>query len=128
MSRTFFKALRYDPYGLKKVLFRPLDILLMGLFKPSILPFRFDGTECLEYLNLLKGLWTHPMDAAIVSTNSFDELYEDGVYETARMISMLDEAILDRAAKPELQSIIPNISSIHGRASGLDYQFTHTKQ
>ena len=128
MSRTFFKALRYDPRGLKKVLFRPLDILLMGLFKPSVLPFHFDGTECLDYLNLLKGPWTHPMDAAIISTKSFDELYEDGVNETARMISMLDEAILDRAGKPELKSIIPNISSIHGRASGLAYQFSHTKR
>ena len=127
MSRTFFRTLRYDPYGLKKVLFRPLDYILMGLFKPSILPFHFDGTECLDYLNLLKGPWTHPMDAAIVSTKSFDELYEDGVNETARMIAMLDEAIRDRATSTALKAIVPNISSIHGRASGLDYQFSYTK-
>jgi len=128
MSRTFFRTLRYDPHGLKKVLFKPLDALLMGLFKPSILPFHFDGTECLDYLNLRKGPWTHPIDDAIVSTKSFDELYEDGVNETAGMIAMLDQAILDRASSAELRAIIPNISSIHGRASGLEYQFCHVKR
>ena len=127
MARTFFRTLRHDPHGLKKILFRPLDFALMGLFKPSILPFHFDGTECLEYLNLQKEPWTHPIDAAIISTKSLDELYEDGVDETARMISMLDEAIGDRAESAALKSIIPNISSIHGRASGLDYRFNHTK-
>ena len=128
MARTFFRTLRHDPRGLKKILFRPLDYMLMGLFKPSILPFHFDGTECLEYLNLEKEPWTHPIDAAIISTKSLDELFEDGVNETAGMIAMLDEAIGDRAASATLKTIIPNISSIHGRESGLEYQFSYTKR
>ena len=127
MARTFFKTLRHDPRGLKKILFRPLDFMLMGLFKPSILPFHFDGSECLAYLNLENEEWTHPIDAAIVSTKSLDELFEEGVDETARMITLLDEAIGDRAAGAQLKTIIPNISSIHGRESGLDYRFSYTK-
>jgi len=127
MSRTFFRTLRHDPLGLKKLLFRPLDFALMGLFKPSILPFHFDGTECLEYLNLQKQAWTHPIDAAIVSTKSFDELYEDGVREMAGMIAALDEAIRDRAPGAQLRTIVPNISSIHGREAGIEYRFSYTK-
>jgi len=127
MSRTFFKTLRYDPHGIKKTLFRPLDVLLFGLFKPSILPFRFNGTECLEYLNLEKRPWTHPTDKSIISTKSFDELFEEGVEETAKMIGRLDEAIEDRAPKAQLRAIIPDISSIHGRESGLEFTFGFTK-
>ena len=128
MSRTFFKALRYDPHGIKKALFKPLDFLLFGLFKPTILPFRFDGTECLPYLNLEQQAWTHPIDAAIVSTKSFDELYEDGVDEISRMIALLDEAIDGRADEARLRAIVPDISSIHGRESGIEYRFAHTKR
>jgi len=127
LSRTFFRTLRHDPVGLKKILFRPLDFLLMGLFKPSILPFHFDGTECLEYLNRQSQAWTHPIDAAILSTKSFDELYEDGVNEIAGMISMLDEAIRDHASSAAIKLIVPNISSIHGRQAGMEYQFSYTK-
>jgi len=114
MTRTFLKALRYDPSGIKKRLFKPLDYLLMGLFKPSVLPFHFDGTECIEYLNTQNEPWAFPADAARVSTQSFDELYADGIVEIARMISILDEAISEHAAEPALRSIIPNVSSISG--------------
>ena len=127
MSRTFFKALRYDPHGIKKALFKPLDFLLFGLFKPTILPFRFDGTECLPYLNLERQSWTHPTDAAIVSTKSFDDLYEEAIDEISRMIALLDEAIAGHADEAQLRSIVPDISSIHGRESGIEYQFSYTK-
>jgi len=127
MSRTFYKTLRYDPHGIKKTFFKPLDVLLFGLFKPSILPFRFDGTECLEYLNLDKQSWTHPIDAGIISNKSFDELYEESVNEMTEMIGALDEAVADRASDEELKSIVPNISSIHGQEAGIQYQFDFTK-
>jgi len=127
MTRTFFRTLRHDPHGIKKVLFRPLDLMLFGLFKPSILPFRFDGTECLAYLNLDKKEWTHPIDASILSTQSLDELFDEAVSEMTHMIAMLDEAITDGAASEELKSIVPDVSSIHGRETGLDYQFKFTK-
>jgi len=126
-ARTFMKALRYDPRGIKRVLFKPLDFLLMGLFKPSILPFRFDGTECVEYLNTQNEPWTYPADATRVSTKSFDELFDDGVHEIARMLSLLDEAIADHASDAQLAEIIPNISSIHGCESGREYQLSHVK-
>jgi len=127
MSRKFYKTLRYDPKGIKKALFRPLDYALFGLFKPSILPFRFDGTECLGYLNLDKKEWTHPIDASIVSSKSFDELYEEAISEMAQMIALLDEAINENAPNERLKSIVPDVSSIHGRQTGLDYQFDFTK-
>ena len=128
MTRIFLKSMRYDPWGVKKVLLKPLDYLLMGLFKPSILPFHFDGTECLDYLNAEKNLWTHPSDTAVVSTKSFDELYDDGVNEIARMISALDEAIRDRATDAELKSIVPNLSSINGGELGQYSQLSHVKK
>jgi len=128
MTRRFLKAARYDPLGVKKLVFTPLDYLLMGMFKPSILPFRFDGTEALEYLNKQNEPWTHPVDASIVSTKSFDELYDDGINEISRMISMLDEAILHNATDAQLRSIVPNISSIHGREVRDDFQLSNVKR
>lgn len=113
-ARTFFKALRYDPKGRKTRWFRPLDFLLKGVFKPSVLPFYFDGTECLPYLNTDKKPWAYPADASRISEKSFDELYSDGVIEIAQMLSLLDEAIAGNATEAELRAIIPNISSIHG--------------
>ena len=124
-ARTFFKALRYDPRGIKRLLFKPLDVLLMGVFKPSILPCIHDGTECLRYLNLEKELWTNPADAK-VSTQSFDELYDEGVREIARMLSLLDEAIANNAADRELRAIIPEVSSLSGCASG-PYQLRYVR-
>jgi len=127
-ARIFLKALRYDPKGIKKRLFRPLDFLLMGLIKPSALPFHFDGTECLPYLNLKKQAWTNPADAARVSTQSFDELFAEGVQEIARMIALLDEAIADRASDAQLRTIVPDVSSISGLESRLEYQLSHVKK
>ena len=113
-ARSFMKTLRHDPRGIKRILFRPLDFLLMGLFKPSILPFHFDGTECLGYLNLENKPWAFPADAARVSTQSLDELFDEAVGEIAQMLSLLDEAIANDATDEDIRSIIPNISSIHG--------------
>jgi len=127
-ARTFFKALRYDPYGAKRILFKPLDWLLMGVFKPSILPCTHDGTECLRYMNMDNEPWTNPADASIVSTLSFDELYDEGVRETACMLSRLDEAISLNAPDRELRTIIPNVSSITGCASRPDYQLSHVRK
>ena len=127
-ARKFFKALRYDPRGIKRLLFKPLDLLLMGIFKPSILPCTHDGTECLPYLNSEKEPWTNPADAAIISTKSFDELYDDGIHEIARMLSLLDEAIANNATEEELRAIIPNLSSIHGCEAGQDYQLSNVKK
>ena len=126
-ARTFFKALRYDPHGAKRVLFKPLDVLLMGVFKPSILPCTHDGTECLPYLNIGKEPWTNPADAARVSTQSFDELYDEGVREIARMLSRLDEAIESNATDSELRAIIPNISSISGCECRPGYQLNNVR-
>jgi len=125
-ARTFFKALRYDPHGAKRILFKPLDWLLMGIFKPSILPCTHDGTECLRYLNLDNEPWTNPADAARVSTKSFDALYGEGIREIAQMLSRLDGAIADGAADRELRAIIPNVSSISGCESG-PYQLRYVR-
>jgi len=128
MTRSFLKKLRYDPSGVKKRLFKPLDYALMGIFKPSVLPFCFDGTECLDYLNTQNEPWAFPADATIVSTKSFNELFDEGVHEIARMMSLLDEAIADRAADSEIRSIVPNVSSIHGCASGREYDLSNVKK
>ena len=124
---TFLKAMRYDPWGVKKILLRPLDYLLMGVFKPSILPFRFDGTECADHLNIHNEEWTHPADAAIVCAKSFDELFAEAVTEIAAMISALDRAMAGNAGDEELRSIIPDISSIHGLAAGQKREFANVK-
>jgi len=128
-ARTFMKALRHDPHGIKRLLFKPLDFLLMGLFKPSVLPFHFDGTECLPYLNTEKKAWAYPADASRISEKSFDELYDEGVHEIAQMLSLLNEAIAGNAIEAELRSIIPNISSIHGCESVHgDYVALHLRE
>jgi len=126
--KSFLKRWRNDPHDAKKQILKPVDSILRGSFKPSILPFRFDGTEAMQYLNLDNKPWNHPLDLNNISLKSFDDLYEDGVKEIAHMISALDEAISDQAMDAELRSLMPDISANHGlEGIGSHYKLEYTK-
>jgi len=127
MTRIFLKRLYYGPRGIKKRLFKPLDLILMGNLKPSQLIFDFEGTEAIPYLNQEKKLWTHPVDGT-PSIQSATELYEEGIIEIAKMIVYLEEAILDKATAVQIAGIVPDISSIHGGKTNGDYTLSYTKK
>ena len=127
-TETFMWLLRHDPKGIKQFLFKPLDYVLKKAIKPSVLPFHFDGTEAEEYLNKQKEMWTHPIDTNNTSIKSYDELYEEGVSEIAKMVSLLNAAILDKATDKELATIVPDVSSIHGYKVEGSYNIENTKK
>ena len=113
-TKKYLYLLRYDPQGLKTLLFTPFDYVMSNIFKPGVFPFHYDGTEAIDYLNLENKPWIHPIDSDSISTKSFDELYTEGVEAIAKMISMLNEAIIDQATNEQISGIIPNISSHTG--------------
>ena len=125
-TKRFLKLIRYDPSGIKKKIFKLLDPILIKTIKPSIFPFVFDGTEAEKNLNLDKKFWTHPVTGKI-SDKTFFELYDDGKKEISHMITYLHEAIMDKAPDNEIESIVPDISSVTG-LSHCEFKIKHIKR
>jgi len=127
-TRAFLRATHYDPYGIKKILFKPLDIALKGRFKPSYWTHTHDGTEAIPYLNLANEKWEHPVEGNGFSYASFEDLYSDGIKEISQMIKNLDMAIIDQATENELRDIIPNISSSYGLPPSDNIKITNNRK
>ena len=120
--KFFWKHLRHDSTGIKTRVFDLLDVPMKSVFTPSTLPFNFDGTEADEYLNLENKNWTHPIIGSI-HNESFPELFNEAEGEITVMLGQLHEAIKDKATNEQIESIIPNVSSI----TGLHYTYRNIK-
>jgi len=127
-ARLFLTYFRHDPKGIKKKLFKALDLIVGKLFRFSMLPYNYDGTEAIKHLNNDNQPLPHPLDGKNISDKSFDELYAISVKEITDMLTLLDEAIDDKAYEQEIRDLVPNISAVHGYEQGSVYTIEHTRK
>lgn len=114
VTKGFLKYARYDPFGVKTLYAKIRLDRKMKDIKPSVLPFRFNGTELVGKLNEDRNFWANPANLCHISNQSLEDLYQEGVMEIARMITDLETAIMDRASANEIKSIVENRSSDTG--------------
>ena len=123
--KPFMRIFKYDPTGIKRVMFDKLDPMLKGT---SSFSYNRNTSEVQRLLNVHHEVWQNPM-SGITSDKSFMELYGDALHITADIVNRLDSVWQSGTADWELiQSIIPNIASTHGLACGQRLKINYKKQ
>jgi len=112
--KRWLLVMMHDPWGIKYYASKPFSTFIKSIKALQACQFRFDGSEAEKYLNNERSQWNNPANKDDTCNKSFDDLYEESLAEISSMISLLDEAINDKANNNEIKSIVPNISSTHG--------------
>lgn len=111
----FLYLFRYDSVGIKKLGYNIVDKIVPTESKYFWLSYnnKFEGYS--RYLNEEHRLWINQVDSNITSNESFSELYEKAIYESARILSDIEEGIENGASMDDFERIIPDVSAIHGQ-------------
>lgn len=114
--RAYIRLCKYDPTGVKRLLFDLLDPLLKGTASFS---YHRNAALARPFLNEDHGQWRNPMDGERRSRASFGELYDAALEESARIVERLDAMCRGgRVSREEVLSAVPDIASTHGLACG----------
>lgn len=121
----FLYLFRYDPMGIKNFGYHIVDQIYPTDLKYFWLSYhnQFEGYS--KYLNDEHQIWMNPVDSSIVSTESFSELYERAILESARILSNMEEAIENDASLDDFRRIIPDVSAIHGKKCNQDLKLKY---
>jgi len=102
-----------DKWGLKKILYYLKDLICFNSKrKYQYLSFHVTSIEK-EYLNLNHEIWHHPVTNKI-SKKSFEDLYEDAIKETIKIIKKIDLYLDGKESIDNTLKIIKNLSYTTG--------------
>ena len=90
-----YNYVRYDKRGIKKAIYKTIDLNPFKLPRTKYLSYHFDVNKNEHYLNLNHDKWTHPDDKTISSTKSFLDLYNDVTDDASNIINKLYECIYE---------------------------------
>lgn len=122
---SFMRNLKYDPIGAKRILFDYLNPKLIGT---SSFSYYRDANDVIKYLNLEHKTWVNPMDASIKSNESFIDLYNKALKESANIMNKLEKVCQSGIInKDEIYNIIPNRASTHGLECGQHCKINNKK-
>lgn len=122
-SKNYYKAvknmgflynlLRKDRFKIKKRIYNTVDRILPDYFyKYSPISYALTK-EYKQYLNNERKTWNHPADVNEKYNSSFNDIYEDSVKETIKIINAVDNYFNNK--KVDLNKIFDNTSFITGK-------------
>lgn len=126
--KLFLRLFRYDFTGIKKLGYNIIDTTHLFNLTFSWLSYRTKYIDFQKYLNEEHREWGNPIDEKIISTESFIDLYCDALEEGSKIISNLEEAIVNNATTQEIREIIPNKSAVHGLECGRSMTFNNLRR
>lgn len=104
-----FRYLRHDSYGIKKILYKTLDLNPFPIRKCQYLSYHFNLNNNDYYLNLDHKKWFNYMKSDNISTKSFIDLMDDVISKSAFIINELYNYIYQNK-KVNLKELIGNNS------------------
>ena len=111
--KYIFKHIRYDKHGIKKKLYKLIDINPFNVRRCTYLSYHFDLDNDNYYLNLNHNKWFNYNDEKQISDKSFLDLYSDVTTNSAHIINELYEYIFNNK-KVNLKELIGNNSYSSG--------------
>ncbi|MBE6153667.1 MAG: hypothetical protein E7166_05540 [Firmicutes bacterium] len=115
-TKEINRFFRYDKYGIKKVGYIILDMLLpKKQLKKEQLSYHIDYRKKMHYLNNEKNEWNHPMDEYETYTYSFIELYHIALDKAVKIIDKVNAVLYDNEDLKILDKTFKNISHKTGK-------------
>lgn len=124
--KLFMRMFKYDPVGVKQKLFDFADPLLKGT---SSFSYHRSCEGVQAFLNEEHEIWCNPMNADIQSQESFMDLYNKALRDSAKIIEQLE--ILCRTGKihrDDVYNIVPDVASTHGLKCGQEIEIKYTSK
>lgn len=122
----FMRLFKHDPTGLKRLVFDFVDPFMKGT---SSFSCHRSSADARQFLNEEHEQWYNPMDDTICSRESFIELYNKALSESAIIINKL--VALCRSGEITEKSvfdIVPDVASTHGLSCGKAIEIKYSKQ
>ena len=104
-----FNYVRYDKYGIKKGLYKLLDLNPFNIRRTKYLSYHFDLNNDEYYLNTNHNTWFNYADKKRISNQSFFDLYQIVINESSEIINTLYEYIYENK-KINLKEVVGNNS------------------
>jgi hypothetical protein len=119
-TRHFFHLIRYDKFGIKKLLYRFIDFIIPYLvIKKSYMSYHIDAKRKIHYLNLDKREWNDPTNKAEYYDYSFIELYSIALKKASNIIKEVNKVLYENKDIKLLDDIFMNLSYITGKDCNL---------
>lgn len=113
-SRTLFKLGMLDKFGIKKFIYKILDIFSKPFgFKCSYVSFYIKNIDT-SFLNIDKKEWFNPYAKEITSNLSWDELMNYAKDKSIKIITLCDKYFKNKISLKKIKEEIPNISYSNG--------------
>ncbi len=110
--KLFYRIFRYDPSGIKKLLYNFIDLICpKSILRKSPLSYKMKSKK--KYLNLEHNIWYHPSNKRIKHTESVLELYTKSLNKTVNMIDEIN-SFLYYDKKINLDKVINNLNYVDG--------------
>ena len=104
---------RYDKYGIKRIIYRIIDLNPFNITRTKYLSYHFDLDNDEYYLNLNHQEWFNPDDKTITSTKSFLDLYQDVIDNSSDIINKLYDYIYEDK-EVDTKKLIKNLNYGNG--------------
>jgi len=113
--RFLYHLMRYDPSGVKKIIYNISNLLILNpLVRKKSISYNINPMKKIDYLNLDKKTWNNPVDKNDISNDSFLELYDKALNETINIINEVDKVLYDNTSIEDLDRVFLNLSYSNG--------------
>lgn len=113
-SALIFKLAMIDKYGLKKAIYKILDLIFVHFnIKCSYCSFYIKKID-LSFLNTQKKEWYNPQKKEVKSNLSWNELYKTALDKSLDIITLCHKYFHNKISFKKVVSKIPNISYANG--------------
>ena len=113
-----YRLLRYDPYKIKKKIYKAVDKILPKTIKktsPISFAYNINNKDTNYYLNLDHKKWTHPRYKEEIYTYSFIDLYNNALKQALDIIKKVNDILYNNKPISNLNKIFLNISFASGK-------------
>lgn len=124
--RIVYYLMRYDPLGIKKIIYKIFNIFIRNpKFKNMSISYNIDPLNKINYLNLNKNYWNNPTNKDIISNDSFIELYDKAIKTALSIIINVNKVIYNNADIKTLDDIFLNLSYRNGMDCSLNLRMKY---
>ena len=113
--KSFYYLFRYDPYGLKKNIYKLIDTIAPKSFlRLEPISYHINPKNKGSWLNLERSKWTYPTNNKLNHKESIIDLYSISIDKALNIINSVNEYIYDNK-KIKLDKLFNNLSYFTGR-------------